>query len=292
MVDTLDTHHISSILKALIYIEEHLHDILELQQLAKIAGISPYYFHRLFRIYLKETVADYIKRLRVQRAAERLHYSNDPITTIALDVGYETPSSFSKAFNQMMGATPRQYRKSIRPAVATIFKNMEHTETLKPILVNREDEEILFVRKTGDYNHTPDPAFAILKHYLVEQEIPFTDIRAFYGVPLDDNYLVERELCRFDACAAVKKRLSGKGEVGRRILRGGRYALFKQFGTGTPDEIEETLDKILRVWFPSLKEESLGDTLPFFEFVHCLDKSSTEPVRQTNIYVPINRRKG
>src|SRR5690242_7763197 len=90
------THHMRCILKVLIYIEERFDEPLCLDEMAKIACISPYYFHRLFRAYTGETLAEYIKRLRMQRAEERLRYSDDAITEIALDVGYETPSAFAK----------------------------------------------------------------------------------------------------------------------------------------------------------------------------------------------------
>lgn len=290
------SYHMSCILRVLIYIEENLHESLDLEMMAKIARISPYYFHRLFRAYLNETVADYVKRLRLQRAAERLQYSNSSITDIALDVGYESPSSFTKVFNQVMGQSPSHYRKTMKPLLRTIMErtkpNKEKKMMLKPQYVNREDEEILFVRQTGDYNETPGIAFPILKQFLQEERVDWPNIKAFYGIPLDDHYLVERTKCRFDACVSLKIKSSGKGEVGKKVLRGGRYAVFNHYGIGTPDEIESTLDDILRVWYPSLKEESLGDSVPFFEFVHCLDQSESVPEHEklTKIYIPLKKQ--
>ena len=69
-------YHMSCIIRVLIYIEEHLNETLELEELAKIARISPYYFHRLFRVYLDETVADYVKRLCLQRAAQHVNIND------------------------------------------------------------------------------------------------------------------------------------------------------------------------------------------------------------------------
>lgn len=290
---TTYAYHMSCILKVLIYIEENLESPLELDELAKIARISPYYFHRLFRVYLNETLADYIKRLRLQRAAKHLQYSNTPITDIALGIGYETPSSFTKVFNQVMGQSPSRYRKTMQPLLKAI---MERTKTslddkmmLKPKYITREDEEILFTRQTGDYNETPEKAFSILKQFLAERKIDLPELKAFYGIVLDDQHIVKRTKCRFDACVSLKSSISGEGEIGKKILRGGSYAVFAQYGKGTPDEIEDTLDKILRVWYPSLQEQSLGESLPFLEFIHCLDKSTPEDERQTNIYIPLTK---
>jgi len=286
-------YHMSCLLRALIYIEEHLNETLELDTLAKIARISPYYFHRLFRIYLNETVADYVKRLRLQCAAQHLQYSNSSITDIALNVGYETPSSFTKVFNQVMGQSPSRYRKTMQPVLKGIMERMRSTEQekrmLRPKFIKREDEEILFARQTGDYNKTPETAFFILKQFLEERSIEVSQVEAFYGIALDDQHIVERTLCRFDACVSLKKVVPERGEVGRKTLRGGRYAVFTHHGKGTPDEIEKALDTILRVWYPSLQEESLGDSVPFFEFVHCLDKTVPEDQRKTNIYIPLKK---
>lgn len=65
--------------------------------------------------------------------------------------------------------------------------------------------------------------------------------------------------------------------------------LFSLIMEGTPNEKEDTLDNILRIWYPSLQEESLGDSLPFLEFVHCLDKTTPDDQRQTNIYIPLQK---
>jgi AraC family transcriptional regulator len=286
-------YHMSCILRVLIYIEEHLNETLELEELAKIARISPYYFHRLFRVYLNETVADYVKRLRLQRAAQHLQYSKSSITDIALEIGYETPSSFTKVFNQVMGQSPSQYRKAMQPLLKAIMErtksSQEEKSMLEPQYINREDEEILFTRQTGDYNKTPDTAFSILKQFLAEKGIDLPHLKAFYGIALDDQHIVERTMCRFDACVSLKSTINGEGEVGKKTLRGGHFAVFTHHGKGTPDEIEATLDNILRVWYPSLQEESLGDSAPFFEFVHCLDKNTPEDQRQTNIYIPLKK---
>lgn len=289
------THHMGRILKVLIHIEEHLDEPLDLDVLAKIAKISPYYFHRLFRVYLNETVLEYITRLRLQRAKERLQYSDSSITDIALDVGYETPSAFAKVFNQVMGQSPSHYRKTMKPLLQTIITrtqlNRNEIAVLKPAYVERLDEKILFVRKEGDYNDTPSQAFALLKQFLQEEKVEPCAIKAYYGLALDDNYLVERSKCRFDACVSLSPHISGRGEIGERVIRGGRFAVFTHCGTGLPIELEQVLDLILRVWYPSFKEESLGDTPPFFEFVYCKEnKIALENERITKIYIPLAKK--
>src|ERR1700738_3731409 len=108
-------YHVSRIVEVLVYIDTHLDQELSLEEMARIARISPFYFHRHFHAYMGETLAKYVKRLRLQHAAERLQFSDAPITEIALDSGYENPSSFTKVFNQVMGTSPKHYRKAMQP---------------------------------------------------------------------------------------------------------------------------------------------------------------------------------
>lgn len=104
---------------------------------------------------------------------------------------------------------------------------------LMPKYIHREDEEILFARQTGDYNETPDKAFFILKQFLETKGIELPNIKAFYGIALDDQHIVERTMCRFDACASLKTTAHAEGEIGKKILRGGRYAVFTHYGRNT-----------------------------------------------------------
>jgi AraC-like DNA-binding protein len=83
-----------------------------LQALAERAGMS----RSTFALRFKETVGtspmDYLSRWRMLLAGDRLVNSNDPISVIALSLGYESESAFSTAFKRIMGCSPRQYARS------------------------------------------------------------------------------------------------------------------------------------------------------------------------------------
>lgn len=87
--------YISRINKVIDHIESYPDEDLTLHSLAKIASFSPFHFHRIFKAILGESVNDYVKRSRLERAAKRL-VANDklPITTIALDVGFTSSAVF------------------------------------------------------------------------------------------------------------------------------------------------------------------------------------------------------
>ena len=281
------SYHMQCILKVLIYIDEHLGEELVLEKLAKIAHISPCYFHRLFSAYTGETLGLYIKRLRLEKAAEKLQYSDKPITDIALDSGYENSSSFNKVFNQVMGQSPSRYRKTLRPLILaimerTLSKNEENT-MIQPEYVYREEEEVLFVRQMGDYNKTPGVAFSILGQFL-EREHLTSKVKACYGMALDDPNIADRSKCRFDAAVALSTPVVAKGEVGKKVLPNGRFAVFTHIGPY--GELENTFTQIFLTWYPHSKEK-LADYSPFCEFMDLFDEVLPPEQHRAKIYIPL-----
>jgi AraC-like DNA-binding protein len=87
-----------------------------LQELAEHAGMS----RSTFALKFKETVGaspmEYLTRWRMLLAGDRLANSSDPVSVIALSLGYESESAFSTAFKRVMGCSPRQYSRGRSPA--------------------------------------------------------------------------------------------------------------------------------------------------------------------------------
>ena len=105
-----DSQQQARIKLVLIYILHNFKDNLQLDQLAGIACMSPYHFHRLFKNYTGESVYAYIKKLRLEYAALCLLKSGEPASNIALSSGYSNLSAFSKAFRQHYGVSPQDFR--------------------------------------------------------------------------------------------------------------------------------------------------------------------------------------
>lgn len=272
--------HICAILRVLIHIEAHLDEPMALEKLAKIARISPFHFHRLFRAYTGETCLEYMQRLRLQRAEEKLRYTDSSITSIALDVGYETSSSFGKMFQQIMGRSPREYRNAMQPIVKKMLKRTLVTPAWKPTYVQRTQESVLFVRRVGDYRETPELAFNALIEFLHKNSIDDEEITGFYSIALDDPKIVDRTKCRFDACVATRNKLLPKGEVGMRKLPGGRFACFEY--KGPTSGIEGAFDEIYRSWYPT-SGVTLSDKESLCEYLDLFDEEHSV----TKIYIPI-----
>jgi len=97
--------------RVLDYIYAHLEDELDLNRLADVACLSAYHWHRVYFAAQGETVMSTVKRLRLQRAADRLANTNMPIRDIAQHSQYGSVAAFSRAFKQAYQQAPGDYRK-------------------------------------------------------------------------------------------------------------------------------------------------------------------------------------
>ncbi|MEA3178588.1 MAG: hypothetical protein QOI59_2111 [Gammaproteobacteria bacterium] len=92
-------------------IHEQPERIWTVQQLAAGVGLSRSRFSVLFSQFVGESPQSYMTRTRMQRAGRLLQEQGSSLTDIALATGYESDSSFSKAFRRQYGKTPGQYRR-------------------------------------------------------------------------------------------------------------------------------------------------------------------------------------
>ncbi len=92
------------------YISKHYREKILLDDLAETLGISPTYLSRLFKKDTGMQFQDYISKIRVDRAANLLKYSDRSLAEIAEYVGFPTQSYFGKIFKKEMSMTPKAYR--------------------------------------------------------------------------------------------------------------------------------------------------------------------------------------
>ncbi len=98
------------IIRVIDYTLQHL-DSVTLTQTCKVAGMSQRTLRRKFVDAVGLTWDDFRLRARIFRAIELLEKEKFPITRIASDVGYSTPSAFTKAFRNLLGESPSAYRR-------------------------------------------------------------------------------------------------------------------------------------------------------------------------------------
>jgi AraC family transcriptional regulator len=103
-------HAWEQIQKTVDFIEENLSEEIKIEMLANIAGLSQFYFQRLFKRLVKRPVNEYIKLRRLARASEVLQDKNKRIIDVALDFGFSSHETFSRAFKDAYGITPAEFR--------------------------------------------------------------------------------------------------------------------------------------------------------------------------------------
>lgn len=97
---------------ALAYIEVNLTQELEVREIAKQAYLSPFYFQRIFGALCGISVGEYIRNRRLTLAGEELASSDAKIIDIAAKYGYDSPDSFTRAFQRFHGISPSAARKA------------------------------------------------------------------------------------------------------------------------------------------------------------------------------------
>ncbi len=95
----------------MVYVHEHFHEPISVEQLAQAVHISKRACFRLFQENLHMTPVEYIRSYRLQKACQMLAKSKEPITQIAYSCGLGTSSYFSKIFREEFGRSPMEYRK-------------------------------------------------------------------------------------------------------------------------------------------------------------------------------------
>ena len=93
------------------YVREHTDEELNREVLAAVAGFSVPHFHRIFTAQIGENIADYVRRVRLERAGRKLRMGAVDITEVALAAGYQTHAAFGKAFKQQFGLSPSEFRE-------------------------------------------------------------------------------------------------------------------------------------------------------------------------------------
>ena len=93
------------------YIAEHSAEKLTETDVAAAVGLSPFYFSKLFKKYMQTSFPGYLAGIRVRTAIRLLADENLSITDCAFQAGFQSTTTFNKAFREITGYSPREYRK-------------------------------------------------------------------------------------------------------------------------------------------------------------------------------------
>ncbi|GGD05078.1 AraC family transcriptional regulator [Hyunsoonleella pacifica] len=265
------------------YIHNNLDSKIDIKTLAELSCFSPFHFHRITRALLGEPIGKYITRTRQETAAKLLRYSKLKIEIIAYNVGFDTPSSFTKAFKSHFGISPNEYRKDKSFTIKTT-NIMQTTLNIKaPKIQNIEDKTCLYLRMHGNYQ-TLDYTGAWTKLWeQVKAQKLFTKGIQHFGLPHDDPKVTDENKIRYDACLIIHKNAKPNGEVGVKTLSGGKFAVFLY--QGSYKYFADVYDYIFNDWLLN-SEYELRDEPVRERYISHPDRVTEEKLK-TEFYIPV-----
>jgi AraC family transcriptional regulator len=247
------------------YIDAHLAEPLDLHMLAKVAHFSPWHFHRLFRAVMGETVADRVRRRRLETAARALLASPPaPMQTIALECGFGSAEVFTRSFKARFDVTPSAWRQGAhqrwadaRRAQLQARQRMDRPADcaasspaagLRVEVRTLPTMHVAYLRRIGPYG---DPAIGRLWQRFARwaQHQQLADgHRRFLGVSHDSADLAMPDTCRYDACIEVDQHFMAQREVGTQDVAGGVFVCTRFAGSGA--EIYGAWLALYAQWLP------------------------------------------
>ncbi|HWR60942.1 MAG TPA: helix-turn-helix domain-containing protein [Clostridia bacterium] len=106
---------IRAVQKMQIYIDDHLTEPITLNMLAKAAGYSPWHSERVFKELTGKTPFDYVRSIRLSRAAIKLREEKVRVIDVAFDFVFDSHEGFTRAFSRQFGVTPKYYSRNTPP---------------------------------------------------------------------------------------------------------------------------------------------------------------------------------
>ena len=185
------------ILFALPTLENDFSTIPTLVDAASAAGLTPFHFHRRFLDTMGETVGDYSRRIRLQRAAAMVTRTNASLLDTALRSGYASQEAFSRAFARQYHMAPGALRRAtfgLAPAPRPIDR--DRAALVRPEWGDRQ--RLIGMRFHGDYRNAP-LFWRLFARQLHERGFPLDQARPV-GVLHDDPGYSDLGRIRYDCC--------------------------------------------------------------------------------------------
>lgn len=270
------------------YLEKNYNTQLNLEDVARIASLSPYHFHRVFKAVTNETLNDYLRRLRLQQAAQDLFYKKPAVIDVALEYGFSSSQSFAKAFRKYFNMSPTDVRSCPSVELFSIaIQNSKmghqlskngndstdadsytspHTKQRRVTMERKQFEPttLAYVRVTGPYGENYEPAIGKLYQWAGAEGVADATCIFIYH---DNPELTPVDKCRTDICLMVPESVKIAGDIELQAFVGGEYATLRttitdkqQYGPAWNDHISQIVDLGIEM-----------DDRPCFELYHSYD---------------------
>lgn len=231
-------------------------------RLAEAAALSPFHFHRVFRLMTGETVGDAVARVRLGGSLPELA-GPDGIRAAVDRSGYATTQAYARAVKGRTGATPSQLRAdpALRNSAAEAMRRPAGgggggAPPLTVEIVSFQPVRLLALRNVGDYAEL-NRGYIRLFELLAEQDA-VEHVTGLWGIPHDDPRFVPPDKCRFDCAVSTDGAGVPEGEVRGLDIAGGTSLRLRI--PGDYDRVHAALDTLYL--FAIREDLPLADRLP------------------------------
>ncbi|MBE6822379.1 MAG: AraC family transcriptional regulator [Ruminococcaceae bacterium] len=276
---------------AIRYIEENITKDLTVEEIAKRAMVSPFYFQKGFAMLCGFTVAEYIRRRRLTLAGSELVSTDAKIIDIALKYGYDSPDSFTKAFTRFHGVTPTAVRKDgamIRSFAPLKIKfSLEGGYIMDYKIVEKESFTVMGVSKTFSYDDakTKIPQFWT-EHY---QTGKGKFVCGMYGVCMEES----KGSDTFEYLIADDYNPSKEVPDGfiTKVIPKHTWAVFACKGP-MPKALQEVNEKIYSEWLPNCRDYEIAAGYNIERYTNVADypKGNEDENYYSEIWIPIRNK--
>lgn len=240
--------------QSLKYIEEHLTDEIDYEQLGKIACCSAYHYQRMFAYMAGVTLAEYIRRRKMSLAAVDLQSGDDKIIDLAHKYGYQSPTAFNRAFQSVHGTAPSSVRGEgvpVKSFPAISFKiSVKGVEEMEYRIETKEAFRIVGVSAAlhkeieKNFMIVPDMWQKAASDGTIQRLAALMDAqpRGLLGV----SACGANEDWRYFIAVASTKESGGFEEY---TIPASTWAVFP--GSGTNQSIQELEQRIVTEWLPT-----------------------------------------
>ena len=306
--------YVARINRVVDHIERNLDQPLALADLADVAHLSRYHFHRVFGAMMGETVHQFVTRVRTERAAHLLVANPDrSVLSIALDCGFSSSATFARAFKAAFGMSGSQWRALGSHQDRKIRKQVRNDRNARPRMhcyidssatertwrlemsaadpltasVTVQDlpaRNVAYLRHVGPYGQpTVVPRlFDQLHTWLGARDLLGPDTVSLIVAHDDPNITADDKL-RMSVCATVPPGTAGEGEVGTMVVPGGKCGVAR-FEI-PPARIAEAWGAVMGAWLPDSGYQP--DDRPCYEVVVQSPREHAKGYIVLDICVPV-----
>lgn len=246
------------------HVRDHLNDDLSLDALARVAGFSPFHFHRVFKSITEENVNDMVVRLRLERAAALLRATPSlSITEAAFECGFKSVAVFSRAFKKHFGLTARQWDRQnplknskngqvfdgLSRYTLEHLSGFEGQAEFDVEIRSLPEQRLAYIRVYDSYSQfskVGEAYYSLIEWYRsMGGRLENTTL---IGMSQDDPEITPLKLCRYDWCLSVPTDWRADGEISMQTLPSCHVAAIHCLGDIGQEY--KALQYLFRYWLP------------------------------------------